>query len=150
MKRKFGLIFALACLGVLCFGVACSADNKLEEYQQKGYNISVTYDPNGGLFTGRTGVSVMDLFSSSKKTPDENGNVRFQLVEPTDPSRQAAGSSVSLTMSGHFFAGWYHTRHLVTNEDGQPVDARGNVLEENNGTYYYPGTNEAAFPAYTY
>ena len=150
MKKKFGLIFALACLGALCFGAGCSASNKVEEYQQKGYNISVTYDPNGGLFTGRTGVSIMDLYSSTAKTADENGNVHFQLVEPTDPSRKAAGSSVSLTMSGHFFVGWYHTRHLVTNENGQPLDDMGAVLEEKEGVYYYLGTNDVAIPAYTY
>ena len=150
MKKKFGLISVLACLGIVCLAAGCRADNELEEYQQKGYNISVTYDPNGGLFTGRTGVSVMDLFNPSKKTPDVDGNVRFQLFEPTDPSRQAAGSEVSLTMSGHFFAGWYHTRHLVKDGDGNPVDASGKVLEEKDGKYYYLGTSDVAVPAYTY
>ena len=112
MKKKFGLISVLACLGFACVAAGCGADSELEEYQNNGYNISVTYDPNGGLFTGRTGVSMMDLFNPSKQTPDENGKVHFQLVEPTDPSRKAAGSEVSLTMSGHFFAGWYQNREV--------------------------------------
>lgn len=150
MKKKFGLISMLACLGLACVAVGCGANNELEAYQKDGYNISVTYDPNGGRFTGRDGVSMMDLFNPSKKTADENGNVHFQLVEPTDPSREAAGSQVELTMSGHFFAGWYHTRHLVKNTEGQPVDANGNVLEEKDGKYYYVGTSDEAVPAYTY
>jgi len=150
MKKKFGLISALACLGITCFAAGCTAGNELEQYQEKGYNISVTYDANGGSFTGRTGVTLMDLFNPSKYEADENGLSHIKLLEPTDPSRQAGGSEVTLTMSGHFFAGWYHTREVVTNEAGKPVDVLGKELEEKDGLYYYVGTDQTATPVYTY
>lgn len=151
MKKKFGVISVLACLGLSCLVAAgCGASNELEQYQKEGYTISVTYDANGGAFTGRTGVTVMDLFNPSSREEDENGQVHFKLTEPTDPSRSAAGASVTLTMSGHFFAGWYHTRNVVKNELGTPIDAEGKELEEEDGIYYYVGTKTVATPAYTY
>lgn len=150
MRKKFRAILALSILGSACLIAGCSTDDELEQYQQQGYTVQVTYDANGGRFTGRTGVTVIDLFNPSKYQADANGEVHIQLTEPTDPSRTAAGAEVTLTMSGCFFAGWYQNREVVKNEAGNVVDVDNKELEEKDGLYYRPGTEEVVTPAYRY
>lgn len=150
MKKKFGVILTLSCIGVACFAAGCSKQTELEKYQSKGYTVMVTYDANGGSFLGRQGVTVMDLFKPSDYK-DANGEVHIKLKEPTDLSRPTSGSgNVTLTKQEHFFAGWYQNKELCKNESGQVVSIDGAVLEEVDGTYYYTGTEEEASPAYTY
>jgi hypothetical protein len=150
MKKKIGAVLALTCLGAACVLAGCGAKNKLDRYKQQGYTVMVTYDANGGSFTGRTGVTLIDLFNPSKFEADENKEVHIPLLEPTDPSRTVAGAEVSLTMSGCFFAGWYQNREVVKNEQNKPVDINGTELTEKDGNYYYVGTEKLATPAYKY
>ena len=77
----------------------------------------------------------------------------IKLLEPTDPKRPSGSDSedIVLTRSGHFLVGWYETRHLVTDERGNPVDENGTVLEQTeDGTYVVAGTETTGDPAYTY
>lgn len=152
MKKKFKWILSLACLSALCFGTAaCGQGSQLEQYQQDGYTISVTYDANGGTYLERPGVTIIDLFNPANYEKDEGGKVHISLTEPTDANRPTSSSSkITLTMEGHFFAGWYQERTLLTNEAGAVVDAAGVALEKTTDGYVYPGTTTAAFPAYSY
>ena len=150
MRKKFGAILALSIVGSACIIAGCSGGDELDQYKEQGYAIKVTYDANGGSFTGRTGVTVIDLFNPDHYEEDADGKVHIQLTEPTDPSRTAAGAEIKLTMSGCFFAGWYQTREVVTNEAGKPVDVNGAELEERNGAYYLLGSETVATPAYSY
>ena len=152
MKKKIKWILSLACASMLCFSAAaCWQGDQLEEYQKEGYTISVTYDANGGTYLERPGVTIIDLFNPDDYQKDENGKVHISLKEPTDTSRPTSSSSkVTLTMEGHFFAGWYQERTLLKNEAGAVVDTAGVALEKTADGYVYPGTTEAAFPAYTY
>ena len=109
MKRKFGAILALASIGTACLFAGCAETSKIKEYQEKGYNIMVTYDANGGLFLNRQGVTVIDLFKPSEHVK-EDGKVHVKLTEPTDLSRPTSGTgNITLTMQKHFFVGWYQT-----------------------------------------
>ena len=110
----------------------------------------VTYDSNGGSFLSRQGVTIMDLFKPADYEKDANGEVHIKLLEPTDLSRPAGTGNVTLTKQEHFFAGWYQERTLLKNEAGAVVDTAGVALEKTADGYVYPGTTEAAFPAYTY
>ena len=151
MKKKFGAIIALACVGLACITAGCSTETELEKYQKEGYTVMVTYDANGGSFLKRQGVTVMDLFKPSNYEKDGEGTVHIRLKEPTDLSRPTSGSgNVTLTKQEHFFAGWYEKRELRKNDDEQIVDESGAVLEEKDGKYYYVGTETVGVPAYTY
>ena len=150
MRKKFGAILALSILGSACIIAGCSAKDELDAYKEKGYTVKVTYDANGGSFTGRPGVTLIDLFKPSRYEADPSGNVHISLTEPTDPSRTAAGAEIKLSMPGCFFAGWYQTREIVKNDAGKPVDVEGKELEERNGIYYYVGKEEVGTPAYNY
>ena len=63
MKKKKALVLALSLLALLTTGVACGELNEMEEYEEKGYKISVTYAANGGSFMSRPGVMIVDMFN---------------------------------------------------------------------------------------
>ena len=150
-KLKVLLLVLGAC--ALCSGIAaCATMTPPEEYEAQGYNITVSYDPNGGSFMGRDGVTIVDMFNPSRYQADADGNVSIKLTEPTDPDRPSGSSEpITLTRTGYFLAGWYRTRNIVTDAEGNPVDENGAVLEETEeGGYVYADTQTTAYPAYTY
>ena len=150
-KLKVLLLVLGAC--ALCSGIAaCATMTPPEEYEAQGYNITVSYDPNGGSFMGRDGVTIVDMFNPSRYQADADGNVSIKLTEPTDPDRPSGSSEpITLTRTGYFLAGWYRTRNIVTDTEGNPVDENGAVLEETeDGNYVYVGTETTGYPAYTY
>ena len=153
MKKKFKCILALGCLALACIGAACASETKIEEYEKKGYKIFVTYDANGGKFIKREGITVVDGFNPDHYEQDINGQIHISLLEPTDISRPTNSSDkVTLTKTEHFFAGWYQTRTVVRNENGEVIDDEGVVLEETEDGYVYPDKEgkPAATPAYEY
>ena len=157
MKKKFKRIAIPACLLVACAALftACADKTRKEELQSQGYKISVTYDPNGGSFLNRPGVTLMDMFNPSDYE-SENGVVSIKLLEPTNANRPTSGvSNISLTMPNYFFAGWYQTRELKL-VDGAPVDLNGRKLKKTeNDTYVYADLAEgeeaiSVTPVYEY
>lgn len=152
MKKKTKIILGLVGACALCLGLsACREETELDKYEKQGYTISVTYDANGGTFFEREGVTLVDMFRPSDYEPDEDGEIHIKLLEPTDTGRPGSGgSAISCTKTSHFFAGWYKTRELVKNENGNAVDKDGNELEERNGSYYYPGSETKGDPTYIY
>lgn len=153
MKKKNTLILALASIGLLCVGTACAERTMVEEYQENGYKISVTYHANGGQYMSREGVTIMDMFNPDDYTKDANGAIHIKLLEPTSSKRP--GSAVTISKSGNFYAGWYATRE-VKKVNGVPVDAAGvELVEKADGTYVYASTAntdtpKSATPAYEY
>ena len=152
MKNRLKFILSLACLSVACISAAaCKPRTQLEEYRNQGYVVSVTYDANGGSFLNRDGVTLMDLFNPTDYK-DANGEMHISLIEPTGEERKTSNlEKITLTMQGHFFAGWYEGREVLRNEKGAVVDTYGVELVENSdGTFSYAATKEKANPAYTY
>lgn len=151
MKKK--LLAVLGCVALLCCATglgACSSSSVITEKQKEGYVISVTYDSNGGLFMNRSGITVVDLFNPSDYEPDANGMIHIALREPTDESRPISGSDpISLTKKQSFFAGWYQTRTVKT-ENGLPVDEDGNVLTAQDDGTYADQSGNVVTPAYEY
>lgn len=153
MVKRFKILLLLLGAAVLCLGfAACTALSVTDEYEAQGYTVSVSYDPNGGSFMGRDGITIVDMFNPSLYTKDGEGNVSIKLTEPTSPDRPSGSSeNIVLTRSGYFLAGWYQTRNLVTDAAGNAVDENGAVLEQTeDGSYVIAGTETTAYPAYTY
>lgn len=158
MKKKLTLVLSLASAVCLCLGLsACREKTAVEEYQSQGSRISVTYDANGGLFLNRPGVNLMDMFNPDIYQADGNGNVNIYLLEPTSPQRPTGGSdNVTLTFANHFFAGWYQTRELKKDDDGNILSEDGKPIVEKDGVYYYADSLDStdggteAIPAYNY
>ena len=120
MKRRTKLIIGLitASLGC-CVMAACSTDDS--PYGEMNMP-TVHYDSNGGQFLGSSFVTITDAY------PLEQAQAGVKLVEPGDAIRGDKGAPISsVSRSGYFLAGWYQTRDLRVDGNGNPLDEDGNL-----------------------
>lgn len=150
MDKKLRLFLGFVLVSLFCISLtACNTNTKFDDYQEQGYKISVTYDANGGSFLNRPDAAIVDMFNPDKYRDDTASEIHIKLLDPTSPIREHSGSKISLTLPGHFLAGWYSERTPKT-VDGNVVDEEGNVLIQNeDGTYAY-SDGQSATPAYEY
>lgn len=160
MFKKLKAVLIIGCLAAVCAGLAaCTKQTLIDEYEQQGNIISVSYDPNGGQFLKRGGITIVDLYNPEKLPTSDDGTVEIKLMEPTDPRRPSgSNTSINITKTGYFLAGWYRERIPVTNAEGKVVDMAGHVLSLNDDNeYYYTDTDKdgnpvevVSDPVYTY
>ena len=100
---------------------SCSGnwDPPYEDLNKNGYNVSVKFDANGGVFAGTNDVYIIDVFNSADVT-DGKG---VYLLSPDDPLR--AEGAFSISRNGYFLAGWYTTREARVNDKGEALDDYG-------------------------
>lgn len=129
----------LACL-MLCallLLVACAEPSQYDEYDQEGYNVSIKYDANGGMF--HTNVeTIVDTYNMSEIPEKADGKKELALIAPDNPIR-GTENAYKPNNAGYFLAGWYTERTPVLDEQGRQLDADGNVAAKSGKA-----------PAYTY
>lgn len=127
MKIRFKIIIGLlaACATALLCG-ACSSDNSpYGEFDKDGFSVSVRYDSNGGNFAG-TSAGNINLVDVIPLSAFENGGVK--LVEPGSEGRGNGQLRSKISRTGYFLIGWYRERTPRVSENGEPLDAYGNVI----------------------
>ena len=138
-KIKFTLITVMLLIAV-CLVASCSQwDTPYENLDKDGYNVSVRFDANGGIFAGTEDVYIVDVFNLNNAKTNENGKKEISLIAPNDPKRGTGAFEISKTKS--IFVGWYTDRQLRVDEKGNPLDAYG-VLTSVSGReqgYTYSG-----------
>lgn len=140
MKNKLIKIISLLCLSAICFGlVACSDKETPDTWKERGYYVSVLYDPNGGKFIDSDNVSVMDMFRPADYVKDSDDTVHIKLTDPTSRKRPTSSTSTNITLKKdeYFFVGWYKERIIKTDEEGSPVDENGEKLIKVGDSYHY-------------
>ena len=116
---------------------SCTSKTKIQEAQNSGKVIKVTYDANGGTYLNREGITIIDMFDPSKYQADNQGIKHIKLLSPTDAKRPTGGSEgVYITKTNNFLVGWYKNRTAKTNASGNVVNAEGQELELINNEYY--------------
>lgn len=116
MKIKLiTLITAAIMLAAVMSLTSCESNNYYEDLDEKGYTVSVTYDPNGGTFTSSDAV-ITDVFNPSLYEADGNGNIAITLLDPESTLR-TKGDPYSVSYSEHFLAGWYTERTPIDEND---------------------------------
>ena len=109
-KMKIFLRVALASVIVLaamtCVAACSQWDSPYDTLNGDGYTVSVRYDANGGVFAGVEGVEVVDVFNLDEYRTNSAGQKEIILVEP-DNEAVRKSSAYSITMTDHYFAGWY-------------------------------------------
>lgn len=115
MNRKIkALLTACLLLVTVMFVTGCAEEaNPYEVNDAEGYNVSVRYDANGGIFTTNTSV-IVDSYNVS----ETNGTIA--LLSPDDSRR--GNDAFEAVNNGYFLAGWYTDR-----------------TEQADGTYTYAG-----------
>ena len=142
--RKFkSVLITFMLLATVLFVTACSGEeNPYDVNNAEGYNVSVRYDANGGLFTTNTS-EIMDSYNISGMATNANGKVELSLIAPDDTVR-GSKEAFTASKSGHFLAGWYTERtENGTDSPGNPIytysgrwDVENGLLEvDPNGSY---------------
>lgn len=119
MKRKLKIICsaALICAAVTLLTACAKWDTPYQTLDGQGYTVSVRYDANGGVFAGTNDVFVVDVFNSSDSS--------VALIAPDDARREE--NAFEISRHQYFLAGWYRTRELRVNEQGEALDDFGNL-----------------------
>lgn len=115
MRRK-AILAAFLLLVTMLFVSGCSPKKTPYEINdQENYSISVKYDANGGLFTDNTTV-IVDSYSVSELTANDQGQVEIALLPPDDSGRGT--DAFTARKNGYFLAGWYAVRTEVKDDAG--------------------------------
>ena len=125
MKRRTKLFLAVGLLiAALCL-TACSSqwDPPYKELDKDGYNVSIRFDANGGIFASRNGVQVVDYYQQSGAATLSDGSKGIYLLSPED--RRRGDGAFGIARNGYFLAGWYTERNPRVNEKGEPLDDHG-------------------------
>lgn len=130
-------------LATVLFVTACSSEeNPYDANNAAGFNVSIRYDANGGLFTTNTS-EIVDSYNISGMATNANGKVELALIAPDDTAR-GSKEAFTASKSGHFLAGWYTERtENGTDSQGNPIytysgrwDFENGLLEvDPNGSY---------------
>ena len=113
------LLLAVVIAIVAFAATKCSKDTSpYEGYAENGYNVSVKYDANGGIFTTNTST-LIDTYKLDSLPTYEDGSKVMTLVDPADSAR---GNQAYLAAKvGYHLAGWYVGRTEIK-------DTAGNVI----------------------
>lgn len=129
MKKKIlifvGIIMLLASVATLA---ACSqweapydslADNE-------GYSVKVYFNSNGGMFAGSpTGIKVVDVYSTENGSDAGDGKKAVKIFAPDDENR--GNRAMEISNDGYFLAGWYKECKPRVDENGNALDAWGEL-----------------------
>ena len=140
MKKiiKIALCAALLALTVGC-AVSCGAKDLLSQKEKEGYDVTVKYDPNGGMFAETADTVIYDAFDIDSAKTDSKGNKVIKLVAPEDETIRGKENAKSITHKGnayaggtvkYTFAGWYRVRELRVDENGNALDDYGRLASE--------------------
>lgn len=152
MFKKIKFALTLGAIAMIATVAACAKATVVDDYKNDGYAVTVTYEAGGGKFIGRDSIVIMDMFRPSDYEKNADGAVSIKLTEPTSPLRKSGSSdAITLSLSNHFFVGWYKEREVLTDENGNVFDENGNKLSLlDDGSYVIEGTSAFAVPQYTY
>lgn len=119
-----------ACLGCGILG-ACAGSSPYERLG--GYRVR--FEANGGVFAGTPDTTLVDVYAAENV---ENG---VKLIEPGSSVRGSGRESSTVSRENYFCVGWYRNKELRTDENGNALDAYGELcsvsgLEQ---SYVYSG-----------
>lgn len=123
MKLRIKAIFAV-CLLIAVLGLLAGCAPEKTPYEINdgdGYNVSVKFDANGGIFTTNTPV-IVDSFNISKMQLTD-GFAQIPLLAPDNTLR--GNDAFTAIKNGYFLAGWYAEKTETLDENGNPCTVYG-------------------------
>ena len=138
MRNRTKLIIGLtlACAGTLVLGACSSNESPYADQAERGYNVQVRFDRNGGIFGGNANTDLVHVYPIADV---ENG---VALTEPGSSALKGnANTASTVTKSGCFLVGWYRERKPLTDEGGNALDEFGELcsVSGNPQGYSYSG-----------
>ncbi len=142
MKNIWKYLIATAVLALAAVvATGCSQWDPVYKHMDKeGYDVSVRYDANGGVFANREGAAIVDVFNAADFDADGDGTAEIKLIAPEDDARNTAGNYAA-SRTGYFLAGWYTERIPRVNEKGEALDDYGELVSKSKKPqgYIYSG-----------
>ena len=135
MRKKFrsALITFMLLATVLLIAGCGNAKGPYDANNQAGFNFSVCFDANGGMFTTNT-AQIVDSFNLSALTAGADGKVAVALLAP-DNKLRGETEAFTATKAGCFLAGWYTERTQTgTDSEGKPIYTYSGRWDFNNDT----------------
>lgn len=124
-KIKF-ILTTVMLLAIVCLVASCSQwETPYDKLDKDGYNVSVRFEANGGIFAGTEDVYIVDVFNLNNAETNAQGKKEISLLAPNDSRRGTGAFEISKTKS--IFVGWYTDRQLRVDENGNPLDAYGEL-----------------------
>ena len=128
MKKRISII-----VGVLLLIASCAVLAACSQWEapyaslaeNEGYTVKVYFDSNGGKFAGKDGLKVVDVYSPEKGADAEGGNKAITLIAPDDERKDSR--KIDVSRAGYFLAGWYASRTPRVDENGNALDAWGEL-----------------------
>ena len=130
MKKRISILIAVIAVLTACVLLtSCGGKGAppYEGYEKDGFNVSIRYDANGGLFATNTSV-IVDTYNVSNYTVDSEGMAGIKLIAPDDTVRQQP-NYFTASKSKYFLAGWYTERVAHTDAEGNELDVNGNIAK---------------------
>ncbi len=123
-KVILGLGFALC--ATLALGACAMADTTQDDLLSKGYNVIVSYELNGGTFSGNENLTVVHYYPGKEL---EAGTLR--LVEPGDKEflDDYLVNTSGVVRGGYIHLGWYTGMESRTDASGNPLDENGELCD---------------------
>lgn len=140
-KRIFSALFAIILIASAVGMTAC-AGNVYDELAKDGYTVKVTFDANGGAVNETQDVTIVEVYDASNVVT-RGGKTGIALLAPEDARRKSG--VFKLTKSDettlYYQVGWYTTRELRFDENGQALDCFGVPVSESGREqgYVYSG-----------
>ncbi len=127
---KYLIATAVLCTAAVAATGCSQWDTPYEKLDQTGYTVSVRFDVNGGVFAGTKDVYVVDVFNTEGYKTNAEGKVEIPLLMPDDKAHRGDDNAFAASKTDHFLAGWYTERTPRVNENGEPLDAYGQLTSE--------------------
>ena len=141
MKKilKYVVWVAALIVAVTCITSCSKWGTPYEEIDKDGYNVSVRFDSNGGMFAGANNVCVVDVFKLEDAKTNAQGEKEITIIAPDDHHRGKHAFEIS--KNGCFLAGWYTERTPVLDANGVHLNYYGEpaTAQENDYAYTYSG-----------
>ena len=111
---------------------ACGNANIYDKLRGDGYGVKVIFDAQGGVVNETQNVTIVEVLSMDDAITGADGKTGLRLLAPEDPIRGEGVFKLAKTdgTNNYFQSGWYRTRELRVDENGNALDAYGELTSE--------------------
>lgn len=128
MKKFLKKLTVTVILAALAVGmIACGQKSLYDTLGESGYSVRVRYDAGGAFVNGTQNVTIVEAYSKDDVT-SVGGKSGIMILDPQSALRGEDGAfklSKSDETNNYFSSGWYLSREVRKDENGNILDAYG-------------------------
>ena len=108
---------------------ACSNANIYDKLKADGYDVKVIFEAEGAVVNETQNVRIVEVYDGKDTVTGADGKTGIRLIAPDDSVRGAATFKLAQTdaTNNYFQAGWYRSKTARVDENGNALDAYGEL-----------------------